>query len=371
MKSSPSSSSSLSLGSKTHTFGCISLILQRFLCSGASSTYPSDQTTEPGFESPDFGFEPAKAREDGEPGAVARLMGLDSIPITNKTRVVSRSRSVNSADYVERDKDVIQGKHRRVKSSMDSHKLMEYVELQDDHFFILSFDKDRNAKGFGELKQLGTGKCKKRREAREDQTRIKAKENNINAMNVSPGRETEELKQRRKEKRKNRRKRRESKLRQSIQKEDFIKSCDRWSRDGDLANCEVKSTKEEESCDEDSSPVSVLDYDRFAGVRLTPESDNTSRRRLSTDLESTQRNETIQEDHNTWRESSVQHNGYQEMWLMICRLTVYEIEGTNWVYGKASKLKDLEGSISEDIVSNILDQLLEETIVTLSLTSQV
>lgn len=100
--------------------------------------------------------------------------------------------------------------------------------------------------------------------------------------------------------------------------------------------------------------------------------ENSSTRRLSTELESNKRDETIQEDHITStsssRESSVQHNGYEVMWLMICGLTVSEIEGTNWVYGKASELKDLQGIISEDIVSNILDQLLEETIVTLSLT---
>lgn len=278
MKSWSSSSSSLSLGSKTQTFGCISLLLQRFLCSGTSSTYPSDQITEPGFKSPDFGSGPLRARGD-EPGAVARLMGLDSIPMTDKTRVVSRSRSVNSCVSDE----MIKGKHRRVKCSLDSYQFPEYVELEDDRFFILSFEKDRNEKGFGELKQMGTRKCKKRRETRENrskteyQTRIEGKENNIDATNVSPGRERleiGELKQRRKEKRKNRRKRREIKLRQNIEKENLIKNYRRWSRDEDLANCEVRSTKEEEeesgSCD-DSSPVSVLDYDRLAGVRVTPE----------------------------------------------------------------------------------------------------
>jgi len=56
---------------------------------------------------------------------------------------------------------------------------------------------------------------------------------------------------------------------------------------------------------------------------------------------------------------------------MICRLTVTELEESNSVYRKASKLGDLEGRISEDIAQNILDQLLEETITTLSLTSQV
>lgn len=82
------------------------------------------------------------------------------------------------------------------------------------------------------------------------------------------------------------------------------------------------------------------------------------------------RNETVQEDHIS-RESEVRLHGYQEMWLMICRLAVSEIKGSNWVNRKASKLEDLEGIISEDLVSNILDQLLEETITTLSLTSQV
>ncbi|KAF8102495.1 hypothetical protein N665_0198s0195 [Sinapis alba] len=353
MKSSSSSS-------QTHTFGCISLFLQKLLCSGASFTYPSDQITEPGFESPEFVDEPARAR-GGEPGAVARLMGLDSVPVTDKTRVLSRSCSVvNSGDYVKRDDDVIQGKHRRVKSTL------EYIELEDDNFFILSFEKGTNDKVLGELKQLGTRrKYKKKREASENQThKEKDKENDINAMNVSPGRkrpETGELKQRSKEKRKNMRKRREIKLRQNI------KNYGRWSRDGDLVNCEVKSMNEEEECRscDDSSPVSVLDYDR-----ATTEPENTSRRRLSSLLESSKSNETVQEDHRS-RESEIPVHGNQEMWLMICRLTLYELEESNSVYRKASKVGDLEGGITEDIASNILDQLLEETITTLSLTSQV
>ncbi|KAL0735102.1 hypothetical protein Bca4012_011312 [Brassica carinata] len=354
-----SPSSSLSLGSKTHTFGCISLFLQRFLCSGTSSTYPSDQITELGFESPEFVDEADRVR-GGEPGAVARLMGLDSIPVNDKTRVVSRSRSVNYGDFVQRDDDEIQGKHRRVKSSL------EYVELEDDNFFILSFEKDRNDNVLGELKQLGRRKYKKRREARENQTHIEDKENDINAMSVSIGLErpeTGELKQRRKEKRKNRRKRREIKLRQNI-----TENYGRWSTDEDLVNCEVKPMKEEEeecrSCD-DSSPVSVLDYDR-----VTPEPENTSRRRLSSVLESSKSNETVQEDHRS-RESEIPVHGNQEMWLMIYRLTLSELQESNPVYRKASKLGDLEGSISEDIASNILDQLLDETITTLSPTPQV
>ncbi|CAL9244103.1 unnamed protein product [Arabidopsis halleri] len=370
MKSSSSPASSLSLRSNTQSFGCISLILQRFLCSGTSSTYPSDQITEPSFKSRDFSSEPLRARGD-EPGAVARLMGLDSNPVIDKSRVLSRSNSVN---HLKRDNDEIQGKHRRVKSTL------EYVELEDDNFFILSFEKDKYDKGFGELKQLGTRKCKNRRETKEkqseteNQTHIEGKENNINAMNISPGRERleiGELKQHRKEKRKNRRKRREVKLRQKIKKDDLIKNNDCWSRGENLVNCEVRSTNEEEECGscDDSSPVSVLDYDRFAGVRVTPSPGNTSRRRLSSELESSKHDETIQEDHITLtsrsRESEIRLHGYQEMWLMICKLTVSDLEYSKWVYGKASKLEDLEGIISEDIVSNILDQLVEETITTL------
>ncbi|KAL1197227.1 hypothetical protein V5N11_011376 [Cardamine amara subsp. amara] len=369
-----SSSSSLSLCSKTQSLGCISLILQRFLCSGTSSTYPSDQIIESSFKFHDFSSEPPRARGD-EPGAVARLMGLESFPITDKTRVVSRSRSVNSVDYLKRNNDETQGNHRRVKSTLDPHHFPEYVELEDDKFFILSFEMDKSDKVMGELK--------KRRETRENQTHIEGKENNINAMNVSPRCERLEIgesKRHRKEKRKSRRKRREIKLRQNIEKENWIERNGRWSREGDLVNCEVRSMKEEEEEEEecgscnDSSPVSVLDYDRFICVRQTPEPENSSRRRLSSELESSSRNEAIQDHHNTLtsrsRESNFRHHGYQEMWLMICRLTVSELAGLNWVYGKASKLKDFEGIISEDIVSKILDQLLVETITTLSLSSQ-
>ncbi|EOA14354.1 hypothetical protein CARUB_v10027535mg [Capsella rubella] len=373
---SSSSSPSLPLGSKTHSFGCISLILDRFLCSGSSSTCPYGRITEPCFESRDFVSEPLRVRGD-EPGAVARLMGLDSIPVTDRARVVSRSRSVNSAGYMKRDDDTVQGKHRRVKSTLDSYQFPEYVELEDDKFFILSFEKDKTEKkGFGELKQPEERKCKKRRETRENQTHIEGKENNINAMNVSPGRhrfEIGELNQPRKEKRKNRRKRRAIELRQNIETVNCIKSNDCWSRGGDSVSCDVRSTKEEEDCRScnDSSPVSVLDYDWLAGVRVTPSSEKTSRRQLCSELESSKHNETIQEDYMTLtsrsRESKVRGHSYQEMWLMICKLTVSDLDHSNWGYGKASNFEVLEGIISEDI----LDQLLVEIITTLSLTSQV
>lgn len=102
---------------------------------------------------------------------------------------------------------------------------------------------------------------------------------------------------------------------------------------------------------------------------------NISRRRLSSELESSKLNETIEQDHITLtsrsKDQEIRLHGYQEMWLMICKLTVSDHEGSDWFNGKALKLEDIEGIISEDIVSNILDQLLEETITTLSLTSQV
>ncbi|CAN8248433.1 unnamed protein product [Cochlearia groenlandica] len=381
MKSSSSSSPSLSLCSKTQTFGCISLILQRFLCSGSSSTYPSDQITE---ITTGFGSEPPIARGD-KPGAVARLMGLDSVPVIDKTRVVSRSRSVSSVEYTKRENSEIHEKQRRVKSTMDSNMFIEYVELEDDNFFILSFEKDKHEKGLGELK---TRKCKKRRELieehreTENQTHMEGKENNINAMNVSPRHERlgiGELKQRRKQERNSRRKRKELKLRQNIDKDNWAERYVR-SKDGDLVNCGVTTIKEEEeeeeeecgSCD-DSSPVSVLDLDWFSSVRASPSSLGiSSRRPLSSELESNKLTETDQEDHITpTSRLNIQQYSYQEMWLKICGLTVSEIEGTNWVYENASKLEDLEGNVSEDIATNILDQLLEETITTLSLTSQV
>lgn len=118
------------------------------------------------------------------PGLMARLMGLETLPVTNSAHSqmtpssITRSRSMNSANYLQ-ECDEMQGKHRRVKTSLSFRELPTFLELENDEFFILSFEnvvktkdlrsKGRNSEvGFGELKQRRAKKSKNKESRTED-----------------------------------------------------------------------------------------------------------------------------------------------------------------------------------------------------------
>lgn len=176
--SSSSDANIMCSNSKSATAGCLAGILRRILCSGSLPTYPSDQITE---ETNSLWFSELrkfKAEEEiqtpSTPGLVARLMGLDSMPdvdLGSAPNSVSRSRSMNSVDcLVGCDKK--QGKnHRRVKSTLSFRDVPAFVELENEEFFILSFENGNGGKevrskarkcevGFGELKQRKTERSK-------------------------------------------------------------------------------------------------------------------------------------------------------------------------------------------------------------------
>lgn len=147
------------------TAGCIHGILRRFLCFNTTlQTHPSDHfNAEPAI--------PCRSREDAEsdsgevsaatPGLVARLMGLDSMPMVNHKDLnfVRRTKSMDSL----RDVELVQMKHRHVKSTLSFRDAPTFLELEDEEFFILSFEgrgknKDLRSKtrkcdlGFSEIK---------------------------------------------------------------------------------------------------------------------------------------------------------------------------------------------------------------------------
>lgn len=167
-----SSSSSVSFDpkmctSKSATAGCLAGILRRFLCSGSLPTHPSDHTTDASSEANYYTKQQQvinavdnKYSDDASkvtPGIVARLMGLDSLLETQvNPNSITRSRSMNSADYNKQDHHTIHGKHRRVNSTLSFREMPTYLELENDEFFVLSFEKEMvRSKGKSEeLKQI-------------------------------------------------------------------------------------------------------------------------------------------------------------------------------------------------------------------------
>lgn len=205
--SSSSSSASFDVNmcnSKSATAGCLAGILRRILCSGNLPTHPSDQIREADSVVCDNDQELKAAKEcierfeaSASPGIVARLMGLDSMPEINnllhassKPNSISRSRSLNSADQLA-GFDSMQGQHRRVKSTLSFREMPTFLELENENFFILSFEtggehKELRSKGkksemgFGELKQRRAERCKNGENRAERVSEKKKTKNNNN-----------------------------------------------------------------------------------------------------------------------------------------------------------------------------------------------
>lgn len=190
--------------SKSATAGCLAGLLRRILCSGNLPTHPSDQIKEVDSVLCDKDHE-LKAKENIEttttPGIVARLMGLESMPEINllhnsNPNSISRSRSMNSADHLA-GFDQMQG--RRVKSTLSFRELPTFLELENENFLVLSFVNGGESKelrsegrksemGFGELKQRRAEKCKNRENRTERVSEKNKKKKNCNKGNQGTSR---------------------------------------------------------------------------------------------------------------------------------------------------------------------------------------
>ncbi|KAK7300938.1 hypothetical protein RJT34_11791 [Clitoria ternatea] len=415
--SSPSSSSSTLnfdptlCHSKSASAGCLIAILRRILCSGSIPTHPSDQirkldsisnmgekvqelnntkqNTEPTTTTTTTTTSTSSTTIT--PGLVARLMGLDSMVETTSEATssssLSRSKSMNSVDYLSEYKGM-EGLHRRVKSS-SFRELPTFHLLENDNFLVLSFESGsgesnkefkskgrRNEKGSSELKQ----KKKNKREKLHDE------KGNLSDMScVSVGNDGKH----------------ELQFANTLPlfKDSSLKECidseaERFShymKHKEVTNGEkVKRRKKEttscaekkvetECSSEDSSPVSVFDFDREApGTEVNSFGVGVSwRRKLSPELENDQIY-VLHCDSNLMAEErkvkAIENNKHEvakkkvkqgqeslNIWGEICKLVEHEIGSNLLDDGMKKKQGDFE-SISADFESEIFDHLLNELI---------
>lgn len=171
-----SSSSSTS----TSTAGCLPATLRRILCFNSLLTHPhTNQIKDISLNSAELDKlecleTEEKTEEDTEedtaayPGIVARLMGLELPPrigfsnTGRKPNSIPRSRSMDCDSS--RESEVIQGQHRRAKTSLSFHEMPTFFE--QDEFFVLSFEnlgKNNEFRMKGRtLKRRKAGKCRRR-----------------------------------------------------------------------------------------------------------------------------------------------------------------------------------------------------------------
>ncbi|KAL5580732.1 hypothetical protein UlMin_013174 [Ulmus minor] len=365
--------------SKSATASCLAGIFRRILCSGSLPTHPSDQIT---VETEFIEKLGEKIVSPATPGIVARLMGLESMP--EKPNSISRSRSMNSVDRLV-GCDSKQGQHRRVKSFRE---IPTFVELENEEFFILSFEggsgrtefgsKGRKSEmGIGELRKRRGGKWEKMEIGAETMKMKKKEEEQVGERMVLGELNGNETIKRRVDK--------PNKVKDlsvtSISSKISSRKINNGGKTSTKKKKKKKTTERFESTSEDSSPVSVLDIGQLLvdpevaiseeGSSLTSSS---SRRKLSLEIDNFEPPCPRKDDNLMGEERKIetkpsrclgskkkQCHGEESMWDEICKLNEAELFGSNWVPRSMWDHEDLQG-IDADFESQIIGQLLEELV---------
>lgn len=129
---------------------CFSSIFQRLICGGSLPTHPCDQFKEPKRTT---SYEAANSNKlvgaaSNSPGIVARLMGLESLPKEEVEKSnfgsFSRSKSVNSLDYLMQFDLTQQFHHRRVRTSVSFRDIpnLDHQEFKSE-YLVFCFNENQ------------------------------------------------------------------------------------------------------------------------------------------------------------------------------------------------------------------------------------
>ncbi|KAJ3688122.1 hypothetical protein LUZ61_017286 [Rhynchospora tenuis] len=271
MKTKSSSSNSTQFDSRQPTFGCASAILRHFLRRHKISIN-ENYTEVVGLSTSEMNGQ--------SPNIVARLMGLDSMPISPHNSFlnsVGRSRSTNSVQswpgiLTERSNA------SSINSSVSFHEKPIYLREENDEFLVLSFTPDENV----EESLPNWGKCRLSTAVERKKRRIQRKQNGEKCLGD------------RCEKKENYTK---------LQRDQKDESMAKHDKNGelplilDLERIKMIQRKIETEClSQNSSPVSVLDLpetsDEYPTEPNSPNSgaiphakNQSSRRKLSSNFE--------------------------------------------------------------------------------------
>ncbi|CAJ1970644.1 unnamed protein product [Sphenostylis stenocarpa] len=396
--STPSSSSTLRLdpslcNSKSASAGCLTAILRRILCSGGLPTHPSDQIKELDSESKMSGkVQELKSKQNDEstttsritPGLVERLMGLESMgererPIESSSSL-TRSKSMNSMDCLGECKRM-EGLHNRAKSS-SFREVPTFLE--NENFLILSFESGCNGGEFRSKERKKEKSLKERREFKKNKReKVHDDKGNLSDMSSADVGNDDEHKIQfantctlfmacfEKEYLDS-----ETARRSHPMQIKEVANGEKVKRRKKGPTCYSEKKVDTECSSEDSSPVSIFDFEREApGTDVDSYGVDTSwRRKLSPELENDKlcvlhcdSNMIIEEEmkvenskHERSKRKEKQSQECVDIWGEICRLVEGEL-GSNKLEAGLRKKCDFE-SLCADFESEIFDQLLHEFI---------
>ncbi|KAI3772228.1 hypothetical protein L6452_03409 [Arctium lappa] len=319
---SPSSTSSTT--DYTATARCFPALLRRLLCFHSLPTLPFDHHITESYKNHEFDELYCANKLDANPGIVAKLMGLDSMPAIGELR---KGSCVNEAP--------------------------SYIELENEKFIILSFE------GGGKDKELGLKPSKTQKGFIEFKEKTRNKKNQEMRVCRSPENDGE--------------------VTNSCKLFDFNKNSEKTC-DTDCAR-RPRSRKKKltevdtDSDSENSSPVSVLEFPDHQEASHSGKEDSKSknsnlRRELRADLEKNAPSPSSMDD---GVESS--RNGkkcvglkkknhlvieeFGEMWEEICKVAERDVMDSTRVQKERWKGEDFE-EIGVIFELQILDQLILE-----------
>ncbi|KAF7119408.1 hypothetical protein RHSIM_Rhsim13G0068300 [Rhododendron simsii] len=367
-------------------------ILRKLLCFNSLPANPTDQfkDTDP-FNSGELNNSMSMEKEEkveatANPGIVARLMGLESMP------QIARCQSMNYDSRRENE-----GQNRGVNTSLSFRELPTFLDLENDEFFVLSFDSEVENKEFrskpnrSEMGPRKLVKCKgerskskcDRRGLSEEKDKEKCDRRGLSEEKDKENQEPnvvivadEKINRR---------------INQNVIK--LLKpltqretSSGRKQRKEKEVSVSASKAVEAECNLENSSPVSVLDFSEPITDPQVPTSEgSTSRRKIAAELENCKHsppspcnpytNSTVEVEkrkladgkcHGSRRKDKRRQKYVGRSSGEICKIVKGAMMESNWLYKELWKVEDFEGTgadfelqILETMLNELVDQLVE------------
>ncbi|URE10479.1 hypothetical protein MUK42_04142 [Musa troglodytarum] len=345
--------------------GCLSGVIRRLLCASLRHNVHSQ------------GVAMQKKKPPASPCVVARLMGLDSMPVFPYTPPdsVKRSRSAESWPGVSCSEG---SRGMQIKTSVSFRGAPTYLRQENEEFLVLSFAPERKAEttmAKGRKDKASTGDSKER-EANRAERRVAEKKTRNQQKNSH--KHQQNLPER---KHKNGRgsvvpSPKEKLRRDSRTITKLGGSNGKAAEQKKMQKLAAAQGKNEAGCSsQDSSPVSVLDYGFVDGeysISVSPPTSDderrqqSPRRRLSSKFENLSstspcsHTETISGIMKSSRAEQVVRRDWSHTWEKICTLTEEDLKSTTWPSVDVWRSEEV-GGIAAAVALEMLDAVVVET----------
>ncbi|XP_059305360.1 uncharacterized protein LOC132056973 isoform X1 [Lycium ferocissimum] len=348
---------------------CFSGIFQRLLCGGSLPTHPSDQFKEQNTTTFDHTSQELPFKDEtnisnkvaaNSPGIVARLMGLDSLPEEEKPNFgsFSRSRSVNSLDYLMKFNLAENFHHRRVRTSVSFREMPNFDQEFKSEFLVFCFNDEKEKQGFSTIRKstkVGTQEMKPKNKGQKKVDFAKS------STNMSSAGQKKEVC--------GKQNRIANKVKKQVKFEDHLRKMSvesKVEKKKSKSKCVVSTKIQPLFNSTDSSPIHHLQQ------AANPADGNEGKLQLNSRKSPprvTDPEHAITSKVEKQKDICKETNYYIKVLGEICRLTEEELNESHWIAtttGENFKIEDFEElceQIGQEVLELLLDQIVHELLI--------